>query len=87
MFYGKLYERMGHLCTISDKKAKQRYGRSEVSKLQPTGQIRPAKSFQPPHEGISFDGVDILSIMKEQYIYETFADFVECNLFRNNNIT
>jgi len=51
MFHKKLYEIMGHLCPISDKKTKQRYCRSAVSKLQPAGKIRPAKPFQPAHEG------------------------------------
>jgi len=36
---------------------------------------------------ISSGRVGILSIMKKEYIYETFVDLVECNLFRNNNIT
>jgi len=35
---------------------------------------------------ISSGRVDILSIMKKQYIYETFVDLVECILFRNSNI-
>jgi len=58
-----------------------------VSNLQVSGQIWPAKLFQPGHEGISSGRVDILSIMKKQYIYETFVDLVECNLFWNSYVT
>jgi len=62
--------------------------RAGVSKLRPAGQIRPAKLFHPAREGISSGrtATDILSIMKIQYIYETFVDLVERNLFRKNHI-
>jgi len=43
------------------------YSKARVSKLRPAGQIRPAKPFHPARE-------DILSIMKNQYIYEKFTD-------------
>jgi len=77
---------MRHLCPVSDKKAKQGYSRSGVSKLRPAGQIWPVKPFYPAREGISSGRIDILSIMKKQYTYETFVDLVEYNLFRNNHI-
>jgi len=46
-----------------------------ISKLQPTGQIWPEKSFHLGREAIS-SGPMILPIMSEWYIYETFVLFI-----------
>ena len=57
------------------------WSNSGVSKLQPAGQMRPAKPFHPAREAI-------LSMIKNniQYTYEKFVDLVEYNIFRNNHI-
>jgi len=51
-----------------------------VSKLQPGGQIQPAKSFHPACK-------DTSSTVRKQRTYEKFVDLAECNISRKNDIT
>ena len=76
MFYKKLNGRMGRLCSVSDKKAKQGQRRSGPN---------PVREAIPSDLGGIWSGrTDNLSVMKKQYMCKTNVGLVECNLFRNN---